>query len=192
MFLRSLVPKCPQWWIYTFWTWWRPITPLQSVTSVFYKRLLSSVFRGINKCCAETSCLYSSTRVNTSPEVLICCSWQDTGVYYGHPPLEHHSTYAESPQPPSYGPSAQMNTHEHLLSPPEIRVWMLQLLTGGHTILRFPSWEWYWWQVFNQSQYISVLYQNNNIANFVYYTGKLECMKPVISRGTTSTEDSVV
>ena len=99
--------------------------PLHFVTSVFHKRLLSSVFRGINKGCAKTSCLYSSTRVSTSLEVLICCSWQDTGVYHGHPPLEHHSPYAESPQTPLHGPSAWMNTHEYLLSPPEIRVWML-------------------------------------------------------------------
>ena len=132
--------------IYTSWTWWRPITvllceppPLQSVTSVFYKRLLSSVFRGFNKGCAKISCLYSSTRVSISPEMLICCSWKDTGVHHEHPPLEHHSPYAESPQPPPHGPSAQMNTHEHLLSPPEIRVWMLQLLTGRHTTFRFPS-----------------------------------------------------
>ena len=85
--------------------------PLQSVASVFYKRLLSPVFRGINKGCAKISCLYSSTRVSTSPEVLTQCSWQDTGVYCGHPPIEHRSLYAESPQPPPHGPSARMNTH---------------------------------------------------------------------------------
>ena len=63
-----------------------------------------SVFRGINKGCAKTSCLYSSTRVSTSPEVLIRCSWHDTGVCHGHPPLEYHSPYAKSPNPLHMGP----------------------------------------------------------------------------------------
>ena len=102
MLLGSLAPKCLQWWICTSWTWWRPITvwlceppPFSFVTSVFYKRLLSSVFRSINKGCVKTSCLYSSTRASTLPEVLISCSWQDTGVLHGPPPLDCLSLHAE-------------------------------------------------------------------------------------------------
>ena len=93
------------------------------VTSVFYKRFLSSsVFSSINKGCAEAEYLYSSTSVSTSPEVLIHSSWQDTGVYHGHPPLECHSLHTDPANPLFLVPSAQMNTHEDLLSPPEIRV----------------------------------------------------------------------
>ena len=154
MLLGSIVTKCLQWWTCTSWTWWKPITvllceppPLSFVTSVFNKRLLSSVFRSINKGCAKTSCLHSSTRASTSLEVLIRYSWQDTGVLLGPPPLECHSPYAESPQPSPFGPSAQMNSHEHLLSPPEITVWMLQWLTGGRATFRFPT------IIFNSSVY---------------------------------------
>ena len=35
------------------------------VTFVFHNSVLCSVFRSINKCCVETSCLYFSTRVST-------------------------------------------------------------------------------------------------------------------------------
>ena len=44
-----------------------------------------------------------------------------------------------SNQPPLLGPTAWMNTHEHLLSPPESRVRMLQLLTGGCTVFETPK-----------------------------------------------------
>ena len=86
-------------------------TPSTSVCDIcILQRLLSSVFRGINKGCAKTSCLYSSTRVSTSWEVLVCCSWQDTGVYHGHPPLEHRGLPAESPNPLSLGPVHKWTT----------------------------------------------------------------------------------
>ena len=71
---------------------------------VFYKRLLFSIFNSINKGCAEAECLYSSTTVSTSPEVLIYSSWQDTGVYHGHPPLEHHSLHTDPANPLFLGP----------------------------------------------------------------------------------------
>ena len=44
--------------------------------------------------------------------------------------------YIQIQATPLLGPSAGMNTHEHLLSQPKIRVWVFQLLTGGCTILR--------------------------------------------------------
>ena len=49
----------------------------------------------INKGCAEAECLYSSISASTSLEVLICSSWQDTGVYCGHPPPEYHSLHTD-------------------------------------------------------------------------------------------------
>ena len=45
---------------------------------------------------------------------------RNTGVYCGHPPTPLQSTPLEGPHPP-IGPSAQKDTHEHLLSPPECR-----------------------------------------------------------------------
>ena len=81
---------------------WTPSTSVYDICIL--QRLFSSVFRGINKGCAKTSCLHSPTRVSTSPKVLVCHSWQDTGVYHGHPPLEHCSLHTDPLNPLFLGP----------------------------------------------------------------------------------------
>ena len=91
------------------------------VTFVFYWKLLSSVFKSINKGSIEAECLYSSTSASTSWKVLICSSWWDTGICCRHPPLaKQFSLQIEWPYPLLWS-NAWINTHEQLQSPPEIR-----------------------------------------------------------------------
>ena len=45
----------------------------------------------------------------------------NTGVYHGHCPTALQSTSLEGLHPFQLGPSAQKDTHEHLLLPPESR-----------------------------------------------------------------------
>ena len=59
----------------------------------------------------EADCLYSSN---------VRYYRRNTGVYHGHSPTALQSVHLEGLYP-LIGPSAQKDTHEHLLSPPESR-----------------------------------------------------------------------
>ena len=63
------------------------------VNFVFFSWLLSQVFRSIIIKAVQKLCVCILLSANTSPEVLICSSWQDNGLQHEPPPplLQHCS-----------------------------------------------------------------------------------------------------
>ena len=92
-------------------------SPSMLTVCFLFKPVSGVTIKTVLKLCV---CILPSASISIGDTVLR--SWEGTGVNPGsHLSLDPHQHYSPALLPSSIGPVAQKHTHEHLLSPPEIK-----------------------------------------------------------------------